>query len=51
MIGSPATKNTAAHAFRRLQSDNMVTRLALGDYRVEDEAFAEWLRRRAARTP
>lgn len=48
-LGTPATKNTASHALRRLQADNMVTRLALGDYRVEDEAFAEWLRRRAAR--
>jgi hypothetical protein len=48
MLGTKATKNTAAHALRRLQNENMVTRLALGDYRVEDEAFAEWLRRRAA---
>ena len=49
MLGAPATKNTASHALRRLQAGNIVTRLALGDYRVEDEAFAEWLRRRAAR--
>lgn len=41
----PATKNTVAHALRRLQADNLVTRLAVGHYRVEDEAFAEWLRR------
>jgi len=33
-------------ALRRLQSHNIVTRLAIGDYRIEDEAFAEWVRRR-----
>jgi hypothetical protein len=45
-LGRVATKNTAAQALRRLQSQNAVTRLAIGDYRVEDEAFAEWVRRR-----
>lgn len=50
LLGIRATKNTASHALRRLQAENMVTRLAIGDYRVEDEAFAEWLRRRAAVT-
>lgn len=49
MLGTKANKSTAAHALRRLQTENMVTRLAIGEYRVEDEAFAEWLRRRAAR--
>jgi len=48
LLGKPATKNTAAQALRRLQADNAVTRLAIGDYRVEDEAFAEWIRRKAA---
>jgi hypothetical protein len=48
ILGKPATRNTAGHALRRLQSENMVTRLALGDYRIEDEAFAEWIRRRTA---
>jgi hypothetical protein len=48
MLGKPATRNTAGHALRRLQSENVVTRLALGDYRIEDEAFAEWIRRRTA---
>ena len=46
LTGKRATKNTAAHALRRLQSRNIVTRLAIGDYRIEDEAFAEWVRRR-----
>jgi hypothetical protein len=47
-LGKPATRNTAGHALRRLQSENVVTRLALGTYRIEDEAFAEWVRRRTA---
>lgn len=50
MLGTKANKSTAAHALRRLQAENIVTRLAIGEYRVEDEAFAEWLRRRAARS-
>lgn len=51
LLGITATKNTASHALRRLQAENMVTRLAIGEYRVEDEAFAEWLRRRAPSLP
>ncbi|MFT4509392.1 hypothetical protein [Caballeronia sp. 15711] len=49
LTGKPATENTAAHALRRLQAQSIVTRLAVGDYRIEDEAFAEWIRRRASR--
>ncbi|WP_242538927.1 ATP-binding protein [Trinickia acidisoli] len=45
-LGKPATKNTVAHALRRLQAESIVTRLGVGHYRVEDEAFADWLRRR-----
>ncbi len=45
-LGKPATKNTVAHALRRLQVNNVVTRLGVGHYRVEDEAFADWVRRR-----
>lgn len=48
-LGKPATKNTVAHALRRLQTNNIVTRMSVGHYRVEDEAFAEWLRRRGRR--
>ncbi|KWA83983.1 hypothetical protein WL29_21700 [Burkholderia ubonensis] len=48
ILGKSATKNTAAQALRRLQAENTVTRLAIGDYRIEDEAFAEWIRRKAA---
>jgi len=48
LLNKPATRNTAGHALRRLQDDNTVTRLSLGDYRIEDEAYAEWIRRRDA---
>lgn len=47
MLGKPATRNTTAHALNRLLAGNIITRLAIGDYRIEDEAFAEWVRRRA----
>ncbi|HTJ94604.1 MAG TPA: hypothetical protein VL424_16050, partial [Pararobbsia sp.] len=47
IIGKPVTHNTPGHALRRLQADNQITRLAIGEYRIEDEAFAEWIRRRA----
>lgn len=49
LTGKPATKNTAAHALRRLQVKNIVTRLSMGEYRIEDEAFADWVRRRASK--
>lgn len=34
LTGKRATKNTAAHALRRLQTQHIATRLALGDYQV-----------------
>jgi hypothetical protein len=48
LLGRPVNKSTSSHALRRLQQDNVVTRLAIGEYRIEDEAFAEWIRRKAA---
>jgi hypothetical protein len=45
-LGKPVTKNTMAHALRRLQMVNIVTKLAYGEYHIEDEAYAEWVRRR-----
>jgi AAA domain-containing protein len=48
LLGRVATKNTAAQALRRLQTQTLVTRLAIGDYRIEDEVFAEWIRRLTA---
>ncbi|MFS8981063.1 hypothetical protein PO002_42900 [Cupriavidus necator] len=46
MIGKTATKNTSSQALRRLQAANAIARLSIGEYRIEDEAFAEWIRRR-----
>ncbi|HTK01145.1 MAG TPA: hypothetical protein VL522_16060 [Bordetella sp.] len=48
LLGKSVTKNTGAHALRRLREENVVTRLAFGEYRIEDEAFAEWVRRHTA---
>jgi hypothetical protein len=47
MLNKPASKNTAAHALRRLGTENVVSRLAFGESRIEDEVFAEWIRRRS----
>jgi len=47
LLEKTATKNTVAQALRRLQATNAVTRLGIGDYRIEDEAFAEWIRRKS----
>ena len=48
LTGRPATRSTVGHALRRLQDANVVTRLAHGRYRIEDEAYAEWIRQRTA---
>ncbi|WP_244113161.1 hypothetical protein [Burkholderia gladioli] len=45
LLDQPATKNTASQALRRLMTRNIVARLSFGEYRIEDEAFAEWIRR------
>lgn len=45
LVGNAATRSTASHALRRLQDTNVVTRLERGRYRIEDEAYAEWIRR------
>jgi hypothetical protein len=46
LLGLPKAPpmNTPAHSLRRLQADNIVTKLAHGKYRFEDEAFAQWIR-------
>lgn len=46
LLGLPKAPpmNTPAHSLRRLQADNIVTKLAHGEYRFEDEAFAQWIR-------
>ena len=46
LLGLPKAPpmNTPAHSLRRLQADNIVTKLAHGEYRFEDEAFSQWIR-------
>lgn len=46
--GKPVTKSTVSHALRRLLDANNITRLALGDYQFEDEAFGEFVRRQSS---
>lgn len=48
VLGGPVTRSTASHALRRLQDANVVTRLERGRYRIEDEAYAEWIRQTTA---
>lgn len=48
LLGNPASRSTASHALRRLQDGNVVTRLERGRYRIEDEAYAEWIRQSTA---
>jgi DNA-binding transcriptional ArsR family regulator len=48
LLGKPATRSTVGHALRRLQDANAVTRVGQGRYRVEDEAYAEWIRQLTA---
>jgi hypothetical protein len=43
-LGKPAPLDTPRHALRRLQREELVTRLAHGHYQIQDEGFAEWVR-------
>ena len=43
-LGRTAPMNTPQQALRRLQNANVVVRLDHGEYRFEDEAFADWVR-------
>jgi hypothetical protein len=42
----PVTKNMPQQSLRRLQDAELVLRMDYGDYRVQDDALAEWLRNR-----
>jgi len=48
VLGTAASRSTVSHALRRLQGENLVTRLERGRYRIEDEAYAEWIRQATA---
>lgn len=47
-LAKAPSMNTPAHSLRRLQEVNIVTKLNQGEYRFEDEAFAQWVRRHTA---
>lgn len=47
-LAKAPSMNTPAHALRRLQAANIVTKLNQGEYRFEDEAFAQWVRQQTA---
>jgi hypothetical protein len=38
--------NTPAQSLKRLQAANVITKLNQGEYRFEDEAFAQWVQQR-----
>ena len=43
-LSEAVTKNVPQQALRRLQDADLVLRMDYGDYRVQDDALAEWLR-------
>lgn len=45
-LGEVVTKNVPQQSLRRLCDADLVLRMDYGDYRVEDDAFAEWVRNR-----
>ncbi len=43
-LDKPVGKNTPQQSLRRLQDEDLVAKLDYGDYRLQDDAFAQWLR-------
>jgi hypothetical protein len=43
-LDQAVTKNVPQQSLRRLQEMDLVLRMDYGDYQVQDDAFAEWLR-------
>jgi hypothetical protein len=43
-LNETVAKNVPQKSLRRLQDAELVLRMAHGDYRLQDDAFAEWLR-------
>jgi len=43
-LDEAVAKNVPQQALRRLQDADLVLRMDYGDYRVQDDALAEWLR-------
>jgi hypothetical protein len=45
-LDKAVAKNVPQQSLRRLQDVDLVLRMDYGDYRVQDDTFAEWLRNR-----
>ena len=45
-LDESATKSVSQHSLRRLRDADLVLRMDYGDYRVQDDALAEWMRNR-----
>ncbi|MDB6089004.1 MAG: hypothetical protein JWN85_1788 [Gammaproteobacteria bacterium] len=45
-LDQAVTKNVPQQSLRRLQEIDLVLRMDYGNYQVQDDAFAEWLRNR-----
>lgn len=43
-LDKPVSKNTPQQSLRRLQDEDLVAKLDYGDYQLQDDTFAEWLR-------
>ena len=43
-LEKPVTAGALQNSLRRLIDKNIITRMDRGTYRIEDEAFADWLR-------
>ncbi len=43
-IGSDVSKNTTHNALRRLSMKNIITKMGIGVYQLEDEGFADWVK-------
>jgi hypothetical protein len=41
---NPVDISTPQNSLRRLQDEELVVKLDYGDYQLQDDAFAEWLR-------
>jgi len=46
ILGQKASDQIAADALSHVLATNILSRLSIGEYRIEDEAFAEWIRRK-----
>jgi len=42
----PVTKSTSQNALKRLQEADLIVKLEHGQYQLQDDALAEWLRHR-----